>query len=45
MNKYAIKSFEMGSKIEKSYAYYDLQFKHLPNYFQYMKKEKNFLNL
>ena len=38
----------MGSKIEKSYAYYayyDLQFKHLPNYFQYMKKEKIFLNL
>ena len=42
MNKYAIKSFEMGSKIEKSYAYYDLQFKHLPNLFSIYEKRETF---
>ena len=45
MNEYAIKSFEMGSKIEKSYAYYtyyDLQFKHLPNLFSIYEKRETF---
>ena len=45
INEYAIKSFEMGSKIEKSYAYYayyDLQFKHLPNLFSIYEKRENF---